>query len=276
MKLMGSKLRFLFWNLGGRSLSDRVARLARRNDVDVVILAEARGQGAELLLALNAERTDYQLTSDSNSPRITILTHFDTSFLKTLFDGNRFTIRRLTLPGRREILLAAVHLLSLLRADDVDQGEEASEVTRALLEVEAKAGLPSVVVGDFNMSPFDDGIVKAAGFHAMMTRDIARRGGRTVQGREYGYFYNPMWGLYGDREASPPATFFRKPSGSHVEHMWHMYDQVLLRPALLDHFDNDDLAILNHDGASPLVTERGIPDARNASDHLPILFSLSL
>lgn len=57
------------------------------------------------------------------------------------------------------------------------------------------------------MNPFDEGVVKAAGLHAMMTKATANERFRTVQGREYPFFYNPMWGFFGDRTDGPAGTF---------------------------------------------------------------------
>ena len=55
-----------------------------------------------------------------------------------------------------------------------------------------------------------------------------------------------------------------------------MLDQVLLRPALLDFFRNEDLKILTTDGVTRFLTDRGLPNATAVSDHLPLLFRLNL
>lgn len=55
-----------------------------------------------------------------------------------------------------------------------------------------------------------------------------------------------------------------------------MFDQVLIRPALLDRFATQDVQILHTDGERSLLSSRGIPDTSIASDHLPILFKLAL
>jgi hypothetical protein len=110
-----------------------------------------------------------------------------------------------------------------------------------------------VLVGDLNMDPFEEGVVKANGLHAVMTRRLAGRQTRTVQGRVYPLFYNPMWGLYGDSSAGPPGTYFYEPSG-HVGYFWHLFDQVLLRPDLLRFFRNESLCILTEDGQRSFLT----------------------
>ena len=55
-----------------------------------------------------------------------------------------------------------------------------------------------------------------------------------------------------------------------------MFDQVLIRPDLLDLFHTKDLKILSEAGGTSLLSGIGVPDKNSASDHLPILFKLTL
>src|SRR5215211_5035003 len=103
----------------------------------------------------------------------------------------------------------------------------------------------TVLVGDFNMNPFDLGMVGAQALNAVMTRDLARREGRTVAGRPYRYFYNPMWGCYGDRTPGPAGTYYYSAPGPRG-YYWHLFDQVLLRPTLMESLA--ELRILEDDG----------------------------
>ena len=62
--------------------------------------------------------------------------------------------------------------------------------------------------------------------------------------QSYPYFYNPMWNLYGDEpRSSAPATYYYRGSDPH-ELYWHMLDQVLIRPSLLNRFDFSNLEIV--------------------------------
>jgi hypothetical protein len=108
-----------------------------------------------------------------------------------------------------------------------------------------------------------------------MTREIALRGTRTVAGNKYPFFYNPMWSHFGDADESPPGTYYYT-SAEHKMFFWNMFDQVLIRPYLIDLFQNETLKILNTDGTVSFLSERGLPDSSVVSDHLPILFKLNL
>ncbi|MDX2043591.1 MAG: hypothetical protein SF097_20405 [Acidobacteriota bacterium] len=125
------------------------------------------------------------------------------------------------------------------------------------------------------MNPFESGMVSAGALHGVMTRNVALKNSRTIQGNEYPFFYNPMWGLFGDGTEGPAGSYYYAKSG-HETYFWNIFDQVLLRPSLLPHFRNNELKILTDDGTETLLSERGLPDNDAGSDHLPILFKLHL
>ncbi len=75
---------------------------------------------------------------------------------------------------------------------------------------------------------------------------------------------------------APPGTYYYRTS-QHVTFFWNMFDQVLIRPALLDRFSNDTLEIVESLGDFSLLSpDGGVPDKTKASNHLPILFGLDL
>lgn len=66
----------------------------------------------------------------------------------------------------------------------------------------------TILVGDLNMNPFDDGLVTTRGLHAVMTREIAQRPVRRVKFESNLYFYNPMWRHFGERESGHAGTYY--------------------------------------------------------------------
>lgn len=67
---------FLFWNLNGKPLEGRIARLARANDVDVLMLAECDSEPDEIVHALNQAGTGKYRYPFSEGRRIRIFTRF--------------------------------------------------------------------------------------------------------------------------------------------------------------------------------------------------------
>ena len=92
--------------------------------------------------------------------------------------------------------------------------------------------------------------------------------------KSYPFFYNPMWGRFGDTTEGPAGTYYRLAS-SFAEYFWHIHDQVLIRPHLLDSFDEKSVRVLTVCGGRRFVRKSGIPDQSRVSDHLPLLFALT-
>jgi len=199
-------LTFLFWNTNGKDIPQLVAELAKAHDVDVLILAECRLRDADLLEGLNAAvTTDLYHLPFSVCTSIRVFTRFSVQFIEPLEESGRYSFRRLRLPGRDEIILGVVHLPSKLYWTEDSHVLECTNLARLIEHQEARAGHSrTLLIGDFNMNPFEKGLVGASGLQAVMSRDVARKRTRTVLGLEYPFFYNPMWSHFGDGGAGPP------------------------------------------------------------------------
>lgn len=269
------KLSFLFWNLNKKPLWDRLVSIIQRHDIDIVILAECPEVTTAFCKQLSECTQKRFHFVPGQSPRLQLVTCLREEALTPVFDdpSGRLTIRRLRIHDRRiDILLAAVHLPSKLYYPDQDQQFIATEIARDIDHHESRlANTRTVLVGDFNMNPFDNGIVGAGGLHAVMTRNVANGNTRRVEGREYRYFYNPMWSCFGDRSEGPAGTYYYRKT-THISYFWNIFDQVLLRPELMHWLR--ELKILDSDGSASLVDEQGRPDPEAGSDHLPLYFCL--
>ncbi len=123
------------------------------------------------------------------------------------------------------------------------------------------------------MNPFEPGLVASDGFHAVMDQKIARRRSRSVQGEDKPFFYNPMWGLMGDSSPGSSGTYYDS-KGGYINYFWNTFDQVLLRPDLLNHFSQESLQVISEVGSKSLLAETGL--LKSVSDHLPVLVRLSI
>ena len=174
-----------------------------------------------------------------------------------------------------EVLLAGVHLPSKAGgASEVDQASIVGEVIEELGDLEdLLRHRNTILVGDFNMHPYDPGMTSVTGVHGLMTRKLAELPDRVHRSRPRRRFYNPMWGLFGDRTPGPAGSYYWRSSVLHNPH-WAIFDQVLTRPELIDCFM--ELRILDDDGNHALVGTDGAPDRDHLSDHLPIIFWLDV
>jgi hypothetical protein len=267
---------FLFWNLNKKSLEAHIAALVGEHAVDVLILAECALEPELILRTLNPPgRTEFHLPP-SLCRCIRIFTRFSTSFLQPVLDADRATIRQLALPACTEVLVAAAHLPSRIWWSEESLNFECSELARMITKAEGEAGhRRTILVGDLNMNPFDKGMVAASGLHAVMSREVASRGERTVQDRQCRFFYNPMWSHFGDHPERPAGTYYYE-RAEQVTYFWNVFDQVVVRPDLIERFQMNGLRILTSAAGRPLITGSGHPDKEGASDHLPIVFKIDL
>jgi hypothetical protein len=269
-------INFLFWNINRKPLQSSIARLAAQHNVNLIILAESEIVPETMLDSLYQQTgLEYCLTF-SFCEKITIYLSFPAQLLTPFRETERLTIRRLALLGLPDILIAATHFPSKLNWREDSQTLEYGRLAETIRDAEREIGHSrTLLVGDLNMNPFESGIVGAAALHGVMTRQIAKNRHRIVQGTKYPFFYNPMWGRFGDLTQGAAGTYYKR-RAEHISYDWNMFDQVLLRPDLLPYFQNENLNILTHDGEMSLVSDNGLPDDTLASDHLPILFSLNL
>jgi hypothetical protein len=268
---------FLFWNIQGKPLQQRVARLVTRYGVDVLILAECVPLPNEILIALRARTVAHWVYPPASSERLRVFTRLPAASVVDLFTEvfDRMTIREIRPPGAPAFLLAGVHLPSKFGWKDPDHTSWIHFITEDLQRIEGRGTGRLVLVGDLNMDPFDAGVVGGFGLHALSTKDLAiRRSERVAQGRLCNRtFFNPMWRFLADRGRGPSGTYYRRESVP-VNHYWHALDQVLVRPELADKVVN--VEILDHDGTEPLThPDGGWPDPDQASDHLPLLFTIN-
>ena len=262
-----------FWNVNRKDLDGLVAEFAQAKTLDVVILAENGDSNAKRTLGVLQGTVDAEFSYPGcTSNRLQVFVRRETFGLAEAFAdcGGRLSIRRMT-TSWGEVSLAIVHLPSKVNYSDSSQSQYSQDVARLVANYEARVQHSrTIVVGDFNMNPFETGVVGAGGFHSSMRLADAKEG-RTVLGEHYRFYYNPMWSMMGDRSAGPPGTHYYR-NAEHVSYDWNMFDQVLLRPEIADRLTGVEIA--TSVGSLALATPAGRPDKRNASDHFPLSFSL--
>jgi hypothetical protein len=276
-------LNILFWNFRCAEADPGViaARVALYHKVDVLALAESTAHPERLLDRLREGDSRFDRPIDPHH-RVQFFTRFPAKHLELFRYDDRLDLRRLRLPGRKEILLGAIHFYDPRNFANPDaRYSRCLSVRQTMRDAERDAGhRRTILMGDFNMNPFDKGMIDPnIGFGAVMNRDLASRlsAGEDTPPR----FYNPLWARLGRRLPEPPGTFYWKNVADPLNTFWHYLDQVLIRPALLDAFEDESLRILTSiPGPSPSGgTIELIHSARKhwvvrISDHLLILFRL--
>lgn len=270
-------LKFLFWNLNKKHLVKEITELALERDIDVIVLAEVDFETTNLLLALNQDKVEYFPENPiSQCQKIRILSKFNYDFIAPISEDTRLTIRELTLPYAEKMLIVAVHLVDKMSQSEKSQHLEAAKIVQIIRNAEIENNTErTLIVGDFNMNPFEDGMIQANSFNAVMSSKMAEKQSITIQEKQYGYFYNPMWSLFGDVKNVVPGSYHYR-RNELVNHPWNIFDQVLIRPSLLPNFDKSSLHFVDNVAGKTLLTKSGTPNSKNYSDHLPLVFTINL
>lgn len=265
---------FLFWNINRKPLISLLQLLLDEHLPDLIVLAECEIPAVTLREMLRQQQVRYRVLEDDPSPRLTFLSRLPKRAIRLVSDSGGIAIRRIFPPIGDELLLVAVHLGSKLHLESNEQSLLATRMPQLIEDAEKKVKHGrTIVLGDFNMDPFEAGLTSSETLHAIMDRKVAAAQARIVQGRVRKFFYNPMWNFLGDASNGPPGTYFYSGSAP-VTHFWHTFDQVLIRPDLLPKFEDENVSVLTSAGDISLLDVRGRPDITNASDHLPLLFKI--
>lgn len=282
-------MNILFWNINkNRDVFPCLCDIVKSEAIDILLLAEFpyldeneqekdyKDQLLEQLRSVSGFNFKYNL---SIKKRVEVFYNSVTTYMEGIKDEARLSGSKVnSVGGSVKVSLVFFHLPSKVNYDSNEQSEKAEEYRKAIEDYEDvhQQDHLTVVCGDFNMNPFEHGMVKAKGFHSVMEESIANQTVRKIDGNEYKFFYNPMWGFFGDTgKGKVSGTHYFRDS-RHILYFWNLYDQVLVRPEALKYFDKDALTILTEkSGCYNLLTVNGIID-KKYSDHLPIKFKLNI
>ncbi len=267
-------MNFLFWNIGKNNLVKELQILSEEFDIDHLILCEFKEDIPEFLKALNTDRSIYKYLPAISNNKIHLFTRWRLPFFKLVSESKRFSIWQVDHPFYDNFLLGAAHLPSKLHWQAESQLIETTIFRDAIETARIEKGIDKIItVGDFNMNPFEPGLTATTAFHATQDLNLAKASARTVQGKSYRYFYNPMWNFFGDQSiGAVPGTYYYK-SSQHVNTDWSIFDQVILSPEIADSVPMDSLDIIAKTTHLNLLKPNGLINEK-ISDHLPIRFYL--
>ncbi|MBA3974467.1 MAG: hypothetical protein C0504_09655 [Candidatus Solibacter sp.] len=269
--------RFVFWNMARKPQLTLASAIIHQNQVDVFLTAEFGGEGEQLLAQINTNGRSFDFLPSRRTAGLTLFSSTLEFTARLLADLDRVSVYELSAIGKSQpLLLFLVHLPSKLYRSPDDQTAIASVLASDIRRFELEHGhRRTMVIGDFNMNPFENGMIGAREIHGMGAGDVAGGISRTVRGEQYSFFFNPTWSLLANRQGSAQGTYYYPGSG-YYEHFWHTFDQVLVRPEIQKSFRHESLRVITMAGTARLLDSRGMPDKMKASDHLPIRFDFDL
>ena len=262
-------MKYLFWNTHkNKGINPILCDLIIENCISVVILAEYSADIDDLINVLHSCGAPMQMIPTVGCDRIHILGETGLH-IEPQLQTDRASIQVI----KESFILCCVHLNSQIYSDNKDKREiDIETIIRDVLNLETKLGTKNtIIVGDFNINPYDESCVSARYFHGIPIYKETTRESRTVAGKEFYMFYNPMWNFLGDFN-EPYGTYYHNSSNT-VNPYWKIYDQVIIRPALRKQFVDNSLKIITETATISLLNRNKHPN-RNISDHLPITFEI--
>lgn len=260
-------MRLAFWNIDGRDAN--VPLLAASGTLDVMGVAEAREpHGIESRLrALDPGWRWVAGTGD----RTTVFVR-GVHCEPLLGSGSYWSVVALEPRGRPSLTMVIVHLRSRRFATPTDIGLDCVGLRADIVEIERLVGhRRTILLGDFNLDPYDVGLCDQRSLLAVMDRRLAVRLDERAGTRE-AVFYNPMWSRMGDASDGPPGTYYRS-RDDHHDYFFHTFDQVMVRPLLIGTLGRVTVPRRVH--GVDLVSTSDLPRRGVASDHLPIIVELT-
>ncbi|KMW10661.1 MULTISPECIES: hypothetical protein [Lachnospiraceae] len=263
-------MNILFWNThNNMSLDDTLIDLVLERNCTLLVLAEYENDINELCKKMNLRsKTDYKIIPSyggCTKIKAIIAKKYNVEIVR---EQNRYQIIKIE-TSYYKMLVAMIHNISKYRATEEEQSENLRQLHEDVIIAENEQGTRNaVVIGDLNVNPFEKACVAANTMHAIPYASEVSSAGRLVQQRMYREFYNPMWGLLGKRN-SPQGTMFYN-NGGIINYFWHIVDQFLVRPEMIDALNEDSIEIVIGTKTENFLKKNGRPDPKRYSDHLPI------
>ncbi|QKX07455.1 endonuclease/exonuclease/phosphatase family protein [Aquimarina sp. TRL1] len=275
-----SELNILYWNTYQKPLIDEIKNMVISHNINFIVLIENTADDDFLLNSLKNINPDFRKFKTRIFNRPKIFSSFQEIEIKEVSGHGRYGIYEILLPKYQKKLLSITHFPSKLNwGNPNDHFGLCVELKTDIELQEFKSETRNtIILGDFNMNPFEDGLVNATGLHNISNKEIALTMDRNYQGRSYNYFYNPMWSFLGDEsKGDVQGTHFYN-SYKPINYFWNLFDQVMIRPELIPFFEEDELKIITKINNTPLLKKvNGYKRIdKNYSDHLPIKFQVKL
>ncbi len=273
-------IRFLYWNI--KNKTNKVVSVLKQlvPNIDILLLVENSAIADSFIeRELGLYKISYKTSFKESKYTPKFYSKFKEGELEHIGTtiSKRLVFTSLQINNSEEVLIGGIHFPSKLSYGETSQLEIVRSYVQEIEEIETlKNNNRTLIFGDFNMNPFEAGMVEVSAFNATLSEIEARKINTKFHYRTYNYFYNPMWSFLGDRnylsgERKLPGSFYYNQPP-----YWNIYDKVIMRPKVIDIFDFSSLRILDSIGNEKLVDSSLNIKDKIYSDHLPLSFKISL
>lgn len=256
-------IKLLFWNLAKNSIESYVIDLILENNIDIGVFAEYNGIIIESLLkGLQNRYQVYEGMGGCN--KIIILAKLNYN-VEVRREQNRYAIYSVT-NENEQYIIAGIHLQDNSHSDSDVRKIAIRDLVQDLKEQEKLLQHNNtIVIGDFNASPFDDELIQKDSFNAVLFKELIMKAEFvTFEHKRYQRFYNPMLNYISEDDLTYGSMYY----GTGLKTLyWYCYDQILVRKVLAN-------KIIGVSFCKAIKNKRLLKDIspnKDISDHLPLI-----
>ena len=247
-----------FWNLKDHELSSYICELIKENNIDIMILAEAEKINPQ---EIETNLNNYKLHFGYKDKHYVYFFVKSEIRIEQMQEGNRFLMMT-CVKNNFKFNIMGLHLQSKTKNQDFSREETIRDILNHIGTYENDEP-KSVILGDFNLTPYEDPMVNFGLFHSILFKDLMEREFTTCGGRTYQKFYNPTYTIVSEENKTYGSYYTKDRETIH----WLFLDQCLMRKSMIKFFK--EIKVIKEIGDQPLM-KNNKPNI-NISDHLPLL-----
>lgn len=261
-------MKFLYWNTNKSAEIGVIIELLRQESPDLFFLSETD----KTLLANGFESLEgigYEYFDNPGCERVSILKKKELE-VDLGIQNKYYTALKL---GNYETFVVSIHLPSQMYRH-MNSLKEIIRDFRADIDLYIGDSVEKsiLIIGDFNVNPYEQPMVDFDGFLANNSTDS--RSQITHAGKSKSSYYNPTWKLYG-RKKFPGTKYYPRPSASSYDIMeFHFLDQVVVSQCLLNNIIEEKIEIIEQIGDTQLLFDGS--KSIEISDHLPLSYQYKI
>lgn len=263
-------MKYAFWNTQkNKNINIYLQTFLETYKPDVLGLAEYEADGEQLEWSLRKQGLDYVFIPKIGS-RLDMFYKGNKKQVIHCNESKYYTIKIVPYDKRRQII-SIVHLPSKMYSDDSGNEEILRDMLCDINTIRSSKQIKNlVVVGDFNMNPFESPMVNATALQAISSKEIVmRKKQRSYKDKSREFLYNPMWNFLGDEKCPIGSYYYSSPQNAAF--YWNTFDQFIVNEELADEINLDKIEFVTNIGTLELGNKFGKPIV---SDHFPLYFEI--
>lgn len=259
-------MRILFWNLAKNCNEDFVAKILAEQDIDIAIFAEHHNTDfSSVVKSLDNKYINH--LGYGACEKITLLAR-KAFQIEVKREQTRYVLYSFQ-DEQNQYIIAGIHLPANPHSSSDDRKCVIRDIVGDITELENKLDCHNtIVIGDFNASPFDSELTQKDAFNAVLFQDLITKKEYVISnGKRYRRFYNPVFNFLSETTKNYGSIYY---SGNINSLYWYCYDQIIVRKPLISSIK--ELNYVKRVKGRNLIKET-LPD-KSISDHLPLFVEL--